>query len=187
MIGSGNVPPSANLPFAETASPEERGDGPHWTDPWKAPAPANPAPFQGVAAPVSGHVPGATPSTGAMPGVPQDPEMLPDDVPRILAGFLVSYDNEPLGRFWPIYQGRNRIGRKGSGFELDIELEHPTASSRHAVLLASATPGRMKLEDTGSTNGTLVNGVRLAPGVRVELADGAHVRFGLLSTLVKIV
>jgi pSer/pThr/pTyr-binding forkhead associated (FHA) protein len=45
----------------------------------------------------------------------------------------------------------------------------------------------MKLEDTGSTNGTLVNGSRLNPGVRHELVDGDHVRFGLLSMLVKIV
>jgi pSer/pThr/pTyr-binding forkhead associated (FHA) protein len=45
----------------------------------------------------------------------------------------------------------------------------------------------VKLEDTGSTNGTLVNGTRLTPGVRVELRDGDRVRFGLLSTVVKII
>jgi pSer/pThr/pTyr-binding forkhead associated (FHA) protein len=105
----------------------------------------------------------------------------------MLAGFIVSYDTHPLGRSWPVYQGKNRIGRQGSGADLDIELDHPTASSRHAILYASACPGRIKIEDSGSTNGTLINGARLAPGSRQELKDGDRVRFGLLSTIIKIV
>ena len=122
-----------------------------------------------------------------MPGIAQDPDAIPEGAPRLLAGFLISYDTQPLGRFWPIYQGKNRIGRQGAGGGLDVELDHPTTSSRHAVMLASACPGRMKLEDTGSTNGTLINGTRIAPGARHELQDGDRVRFGLLSTIVKIV
>jgi len=86
-----------------------------------------------------------------MPGVTAlDPEAVPEGSPRILAGFLISYDVQPLGRAWPIFQGTNRIGRQGAGVPLDLELDHPTASSRHAVILASACPGRMKLEDTGT-------------------------------------
>jgi pSer/pThr/pTyr-binding forkhead associated (FHA) protein len=45
----------------------------------------------------------------------------------------------------------------------------------------------MKLEDTGSTNGTLVNGTRLPVGTRLELKDGDRVRFGLYSTIVKLI
>jgi pSer/pThr/pTyr-binding forkhead associated (FHA) protein len=123
--------------------------------------------------------------TAAMPAM--DPELLPDGAPRMLAAFIVSYDTHPLGRFWPIYQGKNRIGRQGSGAEMDIELDHPTTSSRHALVFASACPGRLKIEDSGSTNGTLINGARLVPGSRQELKDGDRVRFGLLSTIVKIV
>jgi pSer/pThr/pTyr-binding forkhead associated (FHA) protein len=122
-----------------------------------------------------------------MPGVSQDPDTIPEGAPRILAGFLVSYDVQPLGRYWPLYQGRTRIGREGAAPDLDLELDHPTASSRHALAFASACPGRIKLEDTGSTNGTLVNGTRLTPGMRVELQDGDRVRFGLLSTVLKII
>jgi pSer/pThr/pTyr-binding forkhead associated (FHA) protein len=133
------------------------------------------------------HPVAAQPGTAAMPGVEQDPEAVPDRAPRILAGFLVSYDVEPLGRFWPIYQGKNKLGRKGSGTDLDIELDHPTTSSRHATILAAACPGRLKLEDTGSTNGTLLNGVRVTPGTRLEVKDGDRIRFGLLSTIVKVV
>ncbi len=123
-----------------------------------------------------------------MPGVTAvDPENVPEGSPRILAGFLISYDTHPLGRAWPIVQGENRVGRQGAGPLLHVELDHPTASSRHAVILASACPGRMKIEDTGSTNGTLLNGARLTPGTRHEIRDGDRIRFGLLSTIVKIV
>jgi pSer/pThr/pTyr-binding forkhead associated (FHA) protein len=129
----------------------------------------------------------AASATAAMPGVAAlDPEALPEGAPRILAGFLISYDVQPLGRAWPIFQGTNRVGRQGAGVSLDVELDHPTASSRHAVILASACPGRMKLEDTGSTNGTMLNGARLARGARHEIKDGDRIRFGLLSTIVKI-
>ena len=139
------------------------------------------------AVPSAAYAPGVQPSTAAMPGVSQDPETISEGAPRLLAGFIVTYDSHALGRFWPLYQGKNRIGRQGSGAELDVELDHPTASSRHAVIYASACPGRIKLEDTGSTNGTLINGARLPPGTRHELNDGDRVRFGLLSTIVKIV
>jgi pSer/pThr/pTyr-binding forkhead associated (FHA) protein len=122
-----------------------------------------------------------------MPGVAQDPESIPEGAPRLLAGFIVSYDPNPLGRFWPIFQGRNRLGRQGATPDIDIEIDHPTASARHAILFAAACPGRLKLEDCGSTNGTLLNGARLAPGARYELKDGDRVRFGLLSTIIKIV
>ena len=123
-----------------------------------------------------------------MPGmVALDPEAVPEGAPRILSGFLISYDVQLLGRAWPIVQGLNRIGRLGAGVPSDVELDHPTASSRHAVILASACPGRMKLEDTGSTNGTMLNGMRLAPGARHEIKDGDRIRFGLLTTIVKIV
>jgi hypothetical protein len=123
--------------------------------------------------------------TAAMPSL--DPDTVPENAPRMLAGFIVSYDTHPLGRSWPVYQGKNRIGRQGSGAELEIELDHPTASSRHAIMFASACPGRIKIEDSGSTNGTLINGARLMPGSRQELKDGDRVRFGLLSAIIKIV
>ena len=55
------------------------------------------------------------------------------------------------------------------------------------VLLASATPGRVVVEDTSSTNGTFVNDNALAPGQRWELRDGDRVRFGLFNATIKIV
>ena len=197
--GQERSPPSSGLGFAETASPPtgedfdaqraaaqaaaeamRRGSRP------PPPRTSEPPPNYSSAPPPPGAYGMAPPNmTAAMPA--QDPELVPEGSPRMLAGFIISYDTHPLGRFWPIYQGKNRIGRQGSGAELDIELDHPTTSSRHAVVFAAACPGRLKIEDTGSTNGTLINGARLVPGSRQELKDGDRVRFGLLSTIVKIV
>jgi pSer/pThr/pTyr-binding forkhead associated (FHA) protein len=106
---------------------------------------------------------------------------------RSLAGFLVSYDQTDIGIFWPIYQGQNVVGRKGAAPGLDIEIDHPTTSSRHAVLLASARPARLKVEDAGSTNGTYLGDQPLERGRKHELRDGDLIRFGGFSAIVKLV
>ncbi len=111
----------------------------------------------------------------------------PLDGPRTLVGFLVSYENVEVGQYWPIHQGRNVLGRQGAANGLDIEVAHPTTSSLHAVLLGAARPGRVVLEDTGSTNGTFVNENALAKGQRWELRDGDRVRFGLFETIIKLI
>jgi pSer/pThr/pTyr-binding forkhead associated (FHA) protein len=141
---------------------------------WGAPAPAAPgAPAPAAVAPAA--------------NAPKEPEQLGPDAPRVLAGFLVSYDEKQLGVYWPIYQGSNVIGRIGAADGLDIEIDHPTTSSRHAVIYAAARPGRVKLEDVGSTNGTFFRENKLAPGTKTELNDGDEVRFGGFNVIVKIV
>ena len=87
----------------------------------------------------------------------------------------------PLGAAWPI-EGAINIGR---GSEDGIDLVDPRVSRRHARL--TRTDEGVIVEDTGSTNGTQVNGVRIAgptrlvPGdvvvlgdteLRVEIGDG---------------
>jgi pSer/pThr/pTyr-binding forkhead associated (FHA) protein len=106
---------------------------------------------------------------------------------RALAGFLVSYDQSELGVFWPLYQGHNVLGRKGAAAGLDIEIDSPTTSSRHAVVFASARPGRLKVEDAGSTNGTFLNEAQLDRGKKFELRDNDVLRFGGFNVTVKIV
>jgi hypothetical protein len=117
----------------------------------------------------------------------RDPEQVEANAPRALAGFLVSFEGNELGVFYPIHQGQNLVGRKGAAPGLAIELEHGTTSSRHAMLLASARPGRIKLEDVGSTNGTFVGDLMLERGKKHELKDGDVIRFGGYVTIVKIV
>jgi pSer/pThr/pTyr-binding forkhead associated (FHA) protein len=112
---------------------------------------------------------------------------IPLDAPRLLVGFLVSFENVELGQYWPIHQGRNVVGRQGASAGIQIEIAHPTTSSMHAVLIALARPGRVVVEDNNSTNGTFVNDNALAAGQRWELRDGDRVRFGLFNTVVKVI
>jgi pSer/pThr/pTyr-binding forkhead associated (FHA) protein len=105
----------------------------------------------------------------------------------VLAGFLVSYESTELGVFWPLYQGQNVVGRKGAAPGLDIEVDHPTTSSRHAVIHASARPGRLRVEDPGSTNGTFVGEHMIEKNKQHELRDGDSVRFGGFNVIVKII
>ncbi len=115
------------------------------------------------------------------------PAEVPGDAPTVLAGFLVSYDANPLGQSWPIVQGPNHIGRAGAGADADIEMPHATVSSRHAVILASARPGRLLLIDQASTNGTFVNETALQPDQQWPLRDDDVIRFGLFKVVVKII
>ena len=133
---------------------------------------------------------GAPPPTGVSrteAQVGKDPLTLGPDAPRVLAGFLVSYEASELGSFWPIYQGKNVVGRKGASDGLDIEIDHPTTSSRHAVVHAAARPGVFKIDDPGSTNGTYLNEERLQKAAPQEIRDGDAVRFGGFTCTVKIV
>ena len=144
-------------------------------------------------APVA-HSPSAPPVRSAPPppaavalGPGRDPESVEAGAIRALAGFLVSYDQSELGVFWPLYQGQNVLGRKGASAGLDIEIDSPTTSSRHAVVYASARPGRLKVEDSGSTNGTFMNDAPLERGKKFELRDNDILRFGGFSVTVKII
>jgi pSer/pThr/pTyr-binding forkhead associated (FHA) protein len=106
---------------------------------------------------------------------------------RVLAGFLVSYETTELGVFWPIYQGQNVVGRKGAAPGLDIEIDHPTTSSRHAVIHATARPGKLRVEDPGSTNGTFLGEHMIEKNKSHDLRDGDAVRFGGFNVIVKII
>src|SRR5690606_17603420 len=193
--GHGGVQPAAHGGVQQAGyagSPQPGAPQPAWGGPpaaapayggpqqhgYEAPQPAAPA-YEG-----SAHGQRAPP---AVPRAAEDPERVAESAPRVLAGFLVSYQDNELGRFYPLYQGRNVIGRRDSGLELDIPIEHATTSSRHAVVFAPARPARLKLEDQGSTNGTFVNEERLPTGERRELCDGDAVRFGGYSVIAKII
>jgi hypothetical protein len=107
--------------------------------------------------------------------------------PKALRGFLVSYATNPSGDFWPLTGGRLTIGRFGSADRIDIALQDPTISSRHAAMLVDAVTGTITVEDTGSTNGTFVNDEHVGFNGRRDLRDGDRVRFGAYTTVVKII
>jgi hypothetical protein len=101
---------------------------------------------------------------------------------RALAGFLVSFQDDPLGKHWPLYQGRNLIGRAETGQEVDVPVGHGTTSTNHATIEAEG--GRLTLSDLGSTNGTFHNEEAIGFQGRRELRDGDKIRFGGFSVIV---
>lgn len=102
----------------------------------------------------------------------------PQFAPPVLVGFLVSFDGNELGRFWPLHQGRLLVGRAQAADGLDVAIDHGATSARHAQLVALAQPSRVSVQDLGSTNGTFVNDQRLPSGRAQILAHGDRIRFG---------
>jgi hypothetical protein len=77
----------------------------------------------------------------------------------------------PLGAAWPL-EGSLIVGR---AVENGVDLADPRVSRRHACI--TRTGDAVVIEDLGSTNGTYVNGARIAeprpivPGDRIGLGD----------------
>lgn len=122
---------------------------------------------------------GAQSAPQASAGPP--PQMSPDGR-RALAGFLVSYQDDAFGKFWPIWQGKNSIGRADTGQKVDIEIAHGTTSTHHAAVECDGP--RFILSDLGSTNGTFHNEEAVGFQGRRELRDGDRVRFGGYSVVI---
>lgn len=78
---------------------------------------------------------------------------------------------ETSGREHALRPGLNVIGREG-----DVLIADGKASRRHAQI--TSENGTLTLEDLGSTNGTKVDGTRLAPGERRTLVGGEKISFG---------
>jgi hypothetical protein len=69
---------------------------------------------------------------------------------------------------------RLNVGRVADN---DLHLEHPSVSKIHAALVMNRE-GTLLVADTGSTNGTYINGRRIAYGEARHIADGDVVSFG---------
>ena len=59
----------------------------------------------------------------------------------------------------------------------DLQLEHGSVSKIHASLVMNRE-GTLLVADTGSTNGTFINGRRIAYGEARHIEDGDVVTFG---------
>lgn len=74
---------------------------------------------------------------------------------RKLVGFLVTYNREPNGRAYKIYEGRNFLGRDAS---CDISItDDDQISSKHMSILFRNVDKKFKFRDEQSSNGTFVN------------------------------
>lgn len=102
--------------------------------------------------------PAKPPSTPSRPTT-RSPQAAPSR-PRLLAA----------GQDIPLTSSTTVLGRGG---DVDIRLEDPGVSRRHAKITTSN--GRTVITDLGSTNGTLVDGSKVSS---VQLDDGAVIRLG---------
>lgn len=78
---------------------------------------------------------------------------------------------EQSGREHPLRPGTNVIGREG-----DISISDGRVSRRHAQI--TSADGALTLEDLGSTNGTSVEGTKLAASEKRNLSGGEKLSFG---------
>jgi hypothetical protein len=157
-----------------------------------APAFGAPPPQQGFPPPVQQGGFGAPPPQqgfGPPPaGFPANNDTSRDAVPaKIVRGFLVAYGSNPAGDYWPLTGGRLQVGRLGATEGIDVSLQDPTISSRHAAIVVDGPGGTVSVEDTGSTNGTFVNDEHIGFNGRRDLRDGDRLRFGGFTTIVKVV
>ena len=139
--------------------------------------------------PGGGGFPPPIPAQGAAPAAPIPAAAVPDGPlpPQALRGFVVSYQANTTGDFWPLHGGRKTVGRANSGEGVDIPIRDATVSSKHAAFNVDGTSGAVVIEDTGSTNGTYVNDEHVGFNGRRDLRDGDRVRFGGFTTIVKLV
>jgi hypothetical protein len=156
--------------------------------PQYAPAPGfgSPGAAFGAAQPSAGPYPGSPPLAAAQPqGFPEAPR---EGAPaRVLRGFVVAYGTNAVGDYWALTGGRHIVGRLGSGDGVEVALQDPTISSRHAAFVVDGNACTISIEDTGSTNGTFVNDEHIGFNGRRDLRDGDRVRFGGFTTIVKLI
>jgi hypothetical protein len=137
-----------------------------------------------VVAPPPPMPPAALPMS---PGVLSGPSAMPQGsgASGILVGFLVTFQNEPNGVFWPIRSGRTQLGRAGSD-KVDIGINDASASSKHASVSADPSTGQAYVQDDGSRNGTFLNEQKLPPGEQRQLHDNDRLRLGSTTLVIKL-
>lgn len=96
-----------------------------------------------------------------IPGVTNEPsaEKKMNENGKPIRGFLFSISKGVAGEYWPLRQGKNVIGKSSS---CDVYLPEATVSEEHATIIIRILENQGKtiaaLKDSGSTNGTKING-----------------------------
>ena len=103
--------------------------------------------------PISGSTEPYTPGGGATVIKTKGGE---NAVGRKLVGLLVSYNQNPNGEVYKIYEGRNLVGRRST---CDIPVPgDENMSSEHLLILYREAEGIFWAADQNSSNGTYING-----------------------------
>jgi hypothetical protein len=105
------------------------------------------------------------------------PQMLEIEM-TVTATFPGGKERKTVLRFVPEKKANFVVGRMK---ECDLYLEDPSVSKHHASLVMSKE-GILRLADIGSTNGTYLNGTRIAYGKAYEVTADMTVGFGDVTT-----
>ena len=88
---------------------------------------------------------------------------------RLLVGVIVSFSHNSTGEVYPIYEGKNKIGRSAL---CDISFPNDERmSSEHLIILYREAEGVYWLVDQNTSNGTYVNGTFASERVRIKTND----------------
>ena len=104
----------------------------------------------------------------------------PGEKIKKLAGWLVTFDLNPEGTDFKLYEGKLKIGRDQSS---EIVLDDPEVSDEHVLILCG--DNKILLQDELSANGTFVNGNKIDS--RIELKDNDEIKVGKTSFKIKII
>ena len=90
-----------------------------------------------------------------------------------LTGFLVTYSHSSNGDFFPLYEGKNMIGRADAS---QVCVKNDSAvSEKHLSILYRAVDRKFKFKDEQSSNGTFINDELIDEG---ELKNLDVIRIG---------
>ncbi|GHU17020.1 peptide-binding protein [Spirochaetia bacterium] len=89
-----------------------------------------------------------------------------------LVGLLVTYNTNPNGQVFNVFEGKNFIGRD---MPVDICIPDNEVSGKHFSILYRSADGRFKFKDEQSSNGTYLNEVLTDEG---ELTTFDVIRIG---------
>ena len=85
-----------------------------------------------------------------------------DEGRRKLVGFLVTYTHVKNGEFYPLYEGKNFLGRDVA---MDVCIyDDAMVSDKHLSILYRVIDRKFKFKDEQSTNGTFINGELIDEG-----------------------
>jgi len=93
---------------------------------------------------------------------------------RRIVGWIISYDLDPMGVDYRIYEGTNTIGRDTKN--TIIITKDSTISSEHVTILYKK--GKLKIKDRMTANGTFLNGEELEVEEAYDLNDGDDLKVG---------
>ncbi len=113
----------------------------------------------------------------------REAEGLTNDVPKseskpqeVTLGTRVTLPDGAFEQPLRLLPGGRRLSI-GRAHDSDLHLDHASVSKIHAALLMNRE-GTLLVSDTGSTNGTYINGRRIAYGEARQIEDGDVVGFG---------